>query len=218
MAGDSLQHMPAQLVRNVPCHLEIVRVPRVICLQFSSGTSSAAFLYLYRTCSIEACGYELIIVRSATLVSCLNQHTACRSAIFAPPLYHSQNRRMEGLSGAASVIAVIELSAKIASLCVRYSLAVKHAKDDIGRFRREINSITDLLEDVNRMLERPDHTQLSTSVKLKDALRSCSEQLLELSTTLDPGRRREVMRTFGLRALKWPFKTSEVEKIGRAHV
>ena len=120
---------------------------------------------------------------------------------------------MEGLGGAASVIAVIELSAKIASACVRYSLAVKHAKDDIDRFRREINSITDLLKDVQRMKERPDHTQLLNSMKLKDALRSCSDQLLELSTTLDPGRRRKVMSSFGVRALKWPFEASGVEKI-----
>lgn len=119
---------------------------------------------------------------------------------------------MEGLAGAASVIAVAELSAKIASICVRYSLAVKHAKDDIDRFRREINSITDLLEDVKRVLERPDHTQLLTSMKLKHALSSCSEQLLELSTTLDPGRGRKIMSSFGVRALKWPFKTGEVEK------
>lgn len=120
---------------------------------------------------------------------------------------------MEGLAGAASVIAVIELSAKIASICVRYSLAVKDAKDDIDRFQREINSITDLLKHVKSMLERPDHTQLLTSTTLKDGLSSCSKQLLELATTLDPGRRRKVMSSFGLRALKWPFKTSEVEKV-----
>lgn len=83
---------------------------------------------------------------------------------------------MEGLSGATSVIAVIEMSAKIASSCIRSSLAVKHAKDDIDRFRPEMNSITDLLEGVKRMLQRPDHVQLFTSIKLKDALSSCSEQ------------------------------------------
>jgi hypothetical protein len=40
---------------------------------------------------------------------------------------------MDGLSGAASVIAVIDMSAKIVSLCFQYSMAVKDAKDDIER-------------------------------------------------------------------------------------
>jgi hypothetical protein len=44
-----------------------------------------------------------------------------------------RRRIMDGLSGAASVIAVIDMSAKIVSLCFQYSMAVKDAKDDIER-------------------------------------------------------------------------------------
>ena len=40
---------------------------------------------------------------------------------------------MDGLSGAVSVIAVINISAKIASLCYQYSVAVEDAKDDIEK-------------------------------------------------------------------------------------
>jgi hypothetical protein len=40
---------------------------------------------------------------------------------------------MDGLSGAASIIAVVEISAKVVSLCVQYSVAVKDAKRDIER-------------------------------------------------------------------------------------
>jgi hypothetical protein len=40
----------------------------------------------------------------------------------------SLHRSMEGLSGAASVIAVVDLSAKVASLCFQYLVAVKDAK------------------------------------------------------------------------------------------
>ena len=38
---------------------------------------------------------------------------------------------MDGLIETASVIAVIDISAKVASLCFQYSVAVKNAKEDI---------------------------------------------------------------------------------------
>jgi hypothetical protein len=40
---------------------------------------------------------------------------------------------MEGLGVAANVIAVIKLSAKVASVCLDYSRAVKHAAKDIDQ-------------------------------------------------------------------------------------
>ncbi|KAK4220684.1 hypothetical protein QBC38DRAFT_493706 [Podospora fimiseda] len=42
---------------------------------------------------------------------------------------------MDGLGAAASVIAVIELTAKLISLCLEYSSAVKNARSDIERLR-----------------------------------------------------------------------------------
>jgi Fungal N-terminal domain of STAND proteins len=120
---------------------------------------------------------------------------------------------MDGVGAAASVIAVVELSAKIASLCIQYSLAVKHAKTDIEHLRGEVNSVTDLLRRVEQLLQRPDNTQLSASQKLRDALRDCFSQLTELKTKLNPGKTRKAMSNFGIRALKWPFESKEVETI-----
>jgi len=40
---------------------------------------------------------------------------------------------MDGLSAGASVIAVIDISAKVATLCFQYSAAVKDAIKDIQR-------------------------------------------------------------------------------------
>jgi hypothetical protein len=120
---------------------------------------------------------------------------------------------MEGLGVAANVIAVVELSAKIASLCVQYSLAVKHAKTDIERLGGEVNRVTDLLRAVEKLLQRPDNMQLSTSQKLHDALKGCFSQLTQLDTQLDPGKTRKTMSRFGIRALKWPFETKGVEKV-----
>jgi hypothetical protein len=48
---------------------------------------------------------------------------------------------MDGLSGAASVIAVIDLSAKIIVLCFQYSIAVKDAKNNIEGIEQKVGDI-----------------------------------------------------------------------------
>jgi hypothetical protein len=120
---------------------------------------------------------------------------------------------MDGLGVVANVIAVVELSAKIASLCIQYSLAVKHAKADIERLGEKVNSVTDLLRAVEWQLQRPNNTQLSTSQKLHGVLQDCFSQLTQLNTKLDPGKTRKTISRFGIRALKWPFESKEVENV-----
>lgn len=121
---------------------------------------------------------------------------------------------MEGLGVAASVVAVVDLSAKIATLCVQYSIAVKHAKADIERLGGEVNGLTDLLRSVDGLLEKPDNNQLLNSQKLSDAVKDCFSQLAWLNTKLDAGKTRKTMsRIVGIRALKWPFESKGVEKV-----
>ncbi|RAQ98842.1 vegetative incompatibility protein HET-E-1 [Stemphylium lycopersici] len=112
---------------------------------------------------------------------------------------------MDGLSGAASVIAVIDISAKIASLCYQYSVAVKDAKDDIERVRRKVSDITHILEKTKQLLDSQDKTRLSTTQGLSSSLEQCREELKNLEAKLDPGKTRKTMSRFGFRALKWPF-------------
>jgi hypothetical protein len=57
---------------------------------------------------------------------------------------------MDGISGAASIIAVVDISAKIASLCFQYSVAVKNAKEDIKRLQGKVNDIKDVLREHRR--------------------------------------------------------------------
>ena len=52
---------------------------------------------------------------------------------------------MDGISGAASIIAVVDISAKIASLCFQYSVAVENAKEDIKRLQGVVNDIKGVL-------------------------------------------------------------------------
>ena len=53
---------------------------------------------------------------------------------------------MDGLSGAASIIAVVDISTKVASPCFQYSLAVKDAKNDITRLQRKVGDVKGVLE------------------------------------------------------------------------
>jgi len=120
---------------------------------------------------------------------------------------------MAALGVAASVIAVVELSAKIASLCVQYSLAVKHAKSDIERLRGEIDSVTELLRGVERLLGGPNKAQLSTSQTLHNTLKDCFSELTRLEEKLSLGKRQKALSRFGVRTLKWPLESKEVNKV-----
>ena len=95
---------------------------------------------------------------------------------------------MEVVGSAASVIAVVDLSAKIASSCYQYSRAVKDAKADIERFGREIEHVSKLLRHVQGLLEGADKTSLSTSDELKNALAECKMELQQLNALLVPGK------------------------------
>ena len=114
---------------------------------------------------------------------------------------------------AANVIAVVELSAKVANLCVQYSREVKGARDEIARLRSEVNNLKTVVEDVQRLINGPGNGKLSASQKVLDAIDDCRTQLKELDRRLDPGTTRKAMSRFGLRALRWPFDSKEVDRV-----
>ncbi|KAF2821770.1 vegetative incompatibility protein HET-E-1 [Ophiobolus disseminans] len=120
---------------------------------------------------------------------------------------------MDGLSGAASVIAVIGISAKITSLCLQYADAVKDAKDDIERVQRKVSDITHILEKLKQLLNSRDKTRLSTTDNLFGSLGHCLQVLQDLKVTLEPGEGRKTMNRIGFRALRWPFTSKQVDKI-----
>jgi hypothetical protein len=120
---------------------------------------------------------------------------------------------MAGLSGAASVIAVIDMSAKITSLCFQYSIAIRDAKKDIERVQRKVGDITRVLEKAKELLDGRDKARLPATHTLFASLKECLQELEDLKTELEPGKTRKAMTRFGVRALKWPFTSKQVEKI-----
>lgn len=124
---------------------------------------------------------------------------------------------MEGLGAAASVIAVVQLAAKVGSLCLEYSSAVKSARSDIKRLVKHTENLKATAHDVQKLLQGPHGARLETSQKLLEALNNTRSQLSDvaakLEATLHMGRRAKAMRRLGLRALTWPFESKDVDKI-----
>jgi len=60
---------------------------------------------------------------------------------------------MEALGVAASVIAAVQISKEILSLCAQYALDVKDAKTDIDRLRNKVATVRDVLNGVKYLVE-----------------------------------------------------------------
>lgn len=120
---------------------------------------------------------------------------------------------MDGLSVAASVIAVVEISAKVAALCTQYISAVRYAKADIIRLQNVAENLNGIFKELNALLDSPLGPKLEASQRLRQAVLDSSQRLTELEGKLEPGRGRKAMSRFGIRALGWPFMKKDVDKI-----
>ncbi|KAL7904007.1 hypothetical protein GGI35DRAFT_248894 [Trichoderma velutinum] len=120
---------------------------------------------------------------------------------------------MEGLGVATSILTVVELSAKVASLCLQYSKEVKHAKDDILRLRGQITDLGNASRAFQELIESSNSAKLKASQQLRVAIYSSQLQLQSLLENLRPRTAPQAMSRLGLRSLKWPFQSKDIEKI-----
>jgi ankyrin repeat domain-containing protein 50 len=122
---------------------------------------------------------------------------------------------MDGLSAAASVIALVQISSQVFDLCRTYYLEVKEARKDIQHLRDEVTSLQDVLANVADLADAPGSAKLSILNLLNQPdgpVRQCRTDLLRLAAELDSGQGNVRMKKFGLRALKWPFSSKDVDK------
>ncbi|PNP59236.1 hypothetical protein FNYG_14987 [Fusarium nygamai] len=117
----------------------------------------------------------------------------------------------EALGIASSVIAVVDLSAKVFSLCLQYSREVKNAKGDIERLCKEVATFQATTKKLQILIEGPRGKELSASQQLKSAIEDGRSRLEGLAQQLQPSTHRKVMSRFGARAFKWPFECKDVE-------
>jgi hypothetical protein len=124
---------------------------------------------------------------------------------------------MEAVGAVASIVAIIDLSAKVASLCCGYATAVKNAKSDIERLQQEVSLLKATLEGALQLVETPNDARFQTSKRLRDGLGGCSLQLKELEAKLgkwlSPRNTCKMMNCFDLRPRKWPFESKDVDDI-----
>ncbi|KEY71560.1 hypothetical protein S7711_09693 [Stachybotrys chartarum IBT 7711] len=124
---------------------------------------------------------------------------------------------MEGLGVAASVIAVVDLSAKIASICSQYIKGVKNAENDVRRLLQEINNLGAIAGDIDKLLSGSTSARLKSSQKLEAGLQDSLNKLRTLENKLETfkqpgGTTHKIKARFRRTALKWPFSSQEVEK------
>lgn len=120
---------------------------------------------------------------------------------------------MDGLSAALSVVAVVELSAKIYSLCQEYHVGVKHARTEIQRLSNEVLALHEVLEKVAELVNNSQASKFATLAVLNKEdgpARQCVSQLEEIKAKLELN---EGMRKVGWRALTWPLKSEKVDNL-----
>lgn len=109
---------------------------------------------------------------------------------------------MDGISSAASVIAIIELTGSIVKLCGGYIQEVKDARIEIFSLQRSIEGIKGTIQDLQKSIQNDDGKALPTSSRLANNITDCLYDLRALEAKLDPGKGKTLMRKVGLRALK----------------
>lgn len=120
---------------------------------------------------------------------------------------------LEVVGAASSVIAVVEVTAKVVKLCAQYANDVKHASNDIDRLHRETKYLNDVSENTRKLLTSPQGASLKTSQELLSALNEGRSLLQDLQDRLRPRTIQKGMRKLGMRALKWPFQSKDVDKV-----
>ncbi|TGO90907.1 hypothetical protein BPOR_0047g00300 [Botrytis porri] len=119
----------------------------------------------------------------------------------------------EALGIVSSVIAVIDLSVKVASRCSEYYTNVKNARDDIGRLQRKAQGLKAILERVCSICEGLNGVRLQDPQGLRKGVEDCQKQLAQLEAKLELRGTDKLMSRFGKRALKWPFNSKEVDNL-----
>lgn len=119
---------------------------------------------------------------------------------------------MEGLGAASSVIAVVDISIKVVTICSQYYKAVSSARDDIQRLENQVRGLQTTLNRAREVIESPENDSLSASREFSNQLDGCWATLHELLSKLEPNKGHSTMRQFGLRALKWPFSRKEMDR------
>lgn len=119
---------------------------------------------------------------------------------------------MDGVSAAASIIAVIHISTHVYKHLEEYASEVKSAQTDIQSLRKEVLALQEILKKVLELVNSSHASKFSTLALLNQhdgPADLCARQLEGIRRKLDKNRG---MSKVGWRSLTWPFKSEEVSK------
>ncbi|SCO92738.1 related to RSA4-WD-repeat protein required for maturation and efficient intra-nuclear transport [Fusarium oxysporum] len=116
----------------------------------------------------------------------------------------------EALGVASSVIAVVDLSAKVINWCVRYAQDVSHASEDKKRLAKEVTRLNLASVNARDLLDGPRGSRLKASRALYLATVNSQSQLRRIESQLVGG---SGQGKVSFEALKWPFKSKEVQSV-----
>lgn len=119
---------------------------------------------------------------------------------------------MDHLSGAASVIEVMQLARAVADFYGDY-LKVKTAQKDINDLIREIKSLESILESVKGVRQGPDGKSLIALQKMSDDDGNFKMTLESLGDKINPETTQNEIRMHGSRYWKWPLQGQETDDV-----
>ena len=122
---------------------------------------------------------------------------------------------MEVVGAVASIITVIQVTARVVSICYDYQTGIRHYPKDIFRITHELQSLRNVLERLADLAQSEDDLT-SAALPTLDSLNNsggpleiCEGELRQLEARLAPARGR--FKQVG-RAIVWPFVEKDVQK------
>lgn len=97
---------------------------------------------------------------------------------------------LEGVGAVASIVALIDTSVKVLSICAEYYSYVKNAKKDVDRFSLEVEAFVNVLHNLDKLARSPEGAaSLFASRLLKKDIERCLQDLKRLQKKLTPRKR-----------------------------
>lgn len=106
---------------------------------------------------------------------------------------------MDGVCAAASIVAVLDITAKVTTLCGKYISKVRNAPNEIEQLRSLVQALNGVF---SKLRDKPSNVDADVVQKCIKDLTTIQERLNEQSS----------MKRLGLRALKWPFSSKEMSE------
>jgi hypothetical protein len=124
---------------------------------------------------------------------------------------------LAGLAGAASVIAVMQISEQVITACFQYYRTAKDAKADIQAVINVVGGLKTTLENLTTILDETEEDELPHLKSLDKPLEECCGAIdslaQKLGVNVDRNTETEKLKFTFTKRIMWPWKKKEVNKV-----